>query len=190
MSQEEIVREIGNYKLVARQNPNGGGYAGVLWRDGKKVFSAVAASLSEAFSKIEVHRSQLIYDEMAMSATEPTTANQARDAFVKLSSSIHPNQLKMLRAHLNAPEQRITARELAAAAGYSNYSGANMQYGLLAAAFWEFCPTMLPRRKDGSIIWTCALAESGVSDFQEKDDEWVWKLRPHVAEGLALSGVL
>ena len=154
-----------------------------------KVFSAVAASLSEAFSEIEVQRLQLIYDEMALSATKSTTANQARDAFIKLSSSIHTNHIKMLRAHLHAPEQRITARELAAAAGYSSYSGANMQYGLLGAAFWEFCPTILPKRKDGSSIWTCALAE-GVSDFQEKEDEWIWKLRPYVAEGLTLSGVL
>jgi hypothetical protein len=44
---------------------------------------------------------------------------------------LSPGQWDMLRAHFLAPNHTITATELADAAGYKSWQGANLQYGLL-----------------------------------------------------------
>ena len=43
----------------------------------------------------------------------------------------------MLEAHLDAPEQILTATQLAQAAGYDDYVVANAQYGTLGRALAE-----------------------------------------------------
>jgi predicted KAP-like P-loop ATPase len=55
--------------------------------------------------------------------------------------------------------------------------------GVGAMLFAEM-PEDLPRRADGSPIMTCAIAAA--EDQRSTDDEqWIWKMRPHIAQGLA-----
>jgi hypothetical protein len=92
--------------------------------------------------------------------------------------------LQLLRTHLNAPNRCITATLLAQAANYEGYQSANLHYGRVGWLLYGELPTPLPRRlSDGKLIYTCALAEE---NDQRADDEaqWIWKMRPHIAEAL------
>ncbi|OUL31202.1 hypothetical protein BV372_20545 [Nostoc sp. T09] len=85
----------------------------------------------------------------------------------------------MLKAHYQADEMTMTATELAEAAGYQNYRGANRQFaniGQMIAADLNFEPE---RRFDNNQpFWSSVLADG----YQE--DEWKWVLRPEVAQAL------
>jgi hypothetical protein len=100
----------------------------------------------------------------------------------------------MLNAHADAAHLTLTATQLAAAAGWDNWSSANLHYGRLGyklAAAMRWTP---PRRSDGSEIWTMALATGhhDIEDAQidmdqlyaslEHAGQFEWVLRPQVAE--------
>ena len=74
-----------------------------------------------------------------------------------------------------APNRTLTSTRLAEAAGYSNYSAANLQYGLLGKRLWEELPTALPVGSDGNHIYTFALAKAG--DMSTPESEWRWQMR-------------
>lgn len=189
MAAEEITKTIGPYTLVARRPENAQNFAGVIWLDGKKICPTIGDSLDEVMALLESRRAEMVAVQLEANTISNPRAEMARKAFVALASTQPTNRLKMLHAHFHAPEQCITARQLAEAAGFAHFGAANLQYGLLAAAYWEHMPTALPKRKDGSPTWTCALAEAGHGEYAN-EDEWVWKLKPYVAKGLALSGLL
>src|SRR5262249_47630143 len=64
---------------------------------------------------------------------------------------------RFLSAHVSAPKRRITARELARAAGYRNYGGINLQYGLLAHRIRERLKEVGP--KDSAHAYLSLLVE-------------------------------
>jgi hypothetical protein len=102
----------------------------------------------------------------------------------------------MLEAHLNAPDHLISASHLAAAAGYTNWSAANLHYGTLGRRLAEQLNYNPPTRPDGSVIWTYALAIApGDGDLDSEqiyaalersldDPHFEWLLRPQVVEAL------
>jgi hypothetical protein len=67
-----------------------------------------------------------------MSRKSIPTANQFLRAFERVLPDANEAQLRMLRAHFKAPDYTLTASQLAKAAKYKNYSGANLHYGKLA----------------------------------------------------------
>jgi len=94
-------------------------------------------------------------------------------------------QLAMLRAQYHAPERALTAAELAVAARYRSYHGANLQYGRMslllrqALGYWEdggvasyALSWFIPPGRAGNPEWLCvmhdevaqALAELGWFD--------------------------
>ena len=104
----------------------------------------------------------------------------------------------MLKAHLEAPDHCITATELAAAAGYANWSAANLQYGLLGQAVAQDLNFNPRRRGDGTTIWTTTLADAAghlsddldpaslhrTMERREDDAHFEWTMRPQVVEAL------
>lgn len=44
-------------------------------------------------------------------------------------------------------------------------------------------PEDLPRRSNGTPIMTCAIA-SGEDQRGVGEEQWVWKMRPHIQQGL------
>jgi len=118
----------------------------------------------------------------------PTPVELAK-AFANISHQLSPGHKAMLRAHLKAVDNQITATQLAKAAGYANFRAANLQYGLVGAMLFAELPIVLPTREDGSAVMTCTIAQE--DDLRESNAEhWIWKMRPNVAEGLAASGIL
>lgn len=95
----------------------------------------------------------------------------------------------MLAAHLNAPDHILTATELAQAAGYGDYTVANLQYGLLAYDFAQELGWVPQEAKDGVPIWTFTLADDADKqarkDGTELSGHWRWKLRPEIVAALS-----
>ncbi|WP_409433278.1 hypothetical protein ACJ3XI_01910 [Litorimonas sp. RW-G-Af-16] len=72
----------------------------------------------------------------------------------------------MLVAHKNAPERRLSAEQLAHAAGWANHSTANLHYGNLAHDI-AFYIGLVATKKDRSAS-TYALGE-----YDESTSEWI-----------------
>lgn len=88
----------------------------------------------------------------------------------------------MSGAHYKAPDRRITATQLAQAAGFSTYSGANLQYVLLGAMLFAEIPEELPRRPDGTRVTTFAIATGEYPQRSSDSPDLVWELGAHTAE--------
>ena len=114
------------------------------------------------------------------------TAGEVRAALAVISLS--KGQDAMLRAHLRAADNIMTATELAAAGGYSSYVSANSQYGTLGRKLAEELEWSPPAVRNVP-TWTLALATG--ADGNSRADmeamgyaEWRWKLRPEVVAAL------
>lgn len=115
------------------------------------------------------------------------TAVEVRAALAAIS--ITDGQRAMLRAHLLAPENIMTATELATAGGYDSYVSANSQYGALGRKLAEELEWNPPEFK-GVPTWTFALAIGADGDTRADMEvmgyeQWRWKLRLEVAEALS-----
>lgn len=87
---------------------------------------------------------------------------------------------KMLRANAARP---LTATELAAAAGWDSYEGANAQYGALGAEVGRTIGLEFDRYKDGSEFFMSVL----VRELEQKDPEsghMLFEMHPELVEAL------
>ena len=113
-------------------------------------------------------------------------ANQKIDSFTSSDyvfalNKIGPTerQLDMLRFHLSAPDQAITARHLAFAMGYPNWNAANLQYGKFAG---QLCKAMdVAPSTNLSVL---------VRFFKAQHSEYELRLREPVIEALIELGLL
>lgn len=188
MSEEVKSVRAGKYELVARQVkqvPHA-----IIWSQGKVVSSIPAASIEDAWRLVCTQLVDLLMEDARAHGELPYTASDATNAFLRIAPRLSNGQKAMLRAHMNAPERKLTATQLASAASYASYSAANLQYGLLGAMLFAEMPELnIPTRGDGSRIMTCAIASS--QDFRDTvDDQWVWQMRPHIAEGLRAAAIV
>ncbi|MCG2592989.1 hypothetical protein LZ009_09370 [Ramlibacter sp. XY19] len=186
MDDEIKSLEAGEYMLVARLID--GEHRGALWRGGRIEEKVTGTSLDEVYSKLVT----LLVDRQAVKAAARKGADPSVDEAVHALSRVlaraSNGQRAMLRAHYKAPNQRITATQLAEAAGYASFGAANLHYGLLGAMLFAEMPEELPRRKDNSPVMTCALA---VGDGRvEGDEHWIWKLRPHIDQAIRQLGAI
>lgn len=181
MSEELKSLEAGEYTLVARLHKSA--FRGALWHGGHIVEHVDGTSLEDVYRKLEA---ALFERQLARAAarqgTEPSV-DEAVKALNRVLAKASHGQRAMLRAHAQAPQQRITATQLADAACYASYSAANLQYGLLGAMLFAEMPEDLPRRNNGTPIMTCAIA-SGEDQRGAGEEQWVWKMRPHIQQGL------
>jgi hypothetical protein len=186
MSEAMKTFKAGPYTLVARVTDSG--CRGVLWADGKMAFEVRGETLDEVWRGLcnALYERQVL---LAAARLDEPTVEEAAKAFVCIAHQLTAGHKAMLRAHLTAPNRKITATQLAKAAGYANYSAANLQYGLLGAMLFAELPIDLPKRKDGSPVMTCAIA-SGEYLSTSCEEEWTWTMRPYIAAGLVASRIL
>lgn len=181
MTDELKSLEAGEYTLVARLHK--GAYRGALWHGGRIAQQVEGDSLHDVYRKLEAALfERQVVRAAARNGTDPS-AGEAVKALARVLAKASQGQRAMLRAHWQAPQMRITATQLAQAAGYQSYSATNLQYGLLGAMLFAEMPEDLPRRANGTPIMTCAIA-SGDDQRGEDEERWVWKLRPHIQQGL------
>jgi hypothetical protein len=187
MSEDMKTIEAGPYTLVARFRK--GAYRGALWSTGAVVHELEGASLDDVWRKL----SDALYERQvslahARNGAEPSAA-EASKAFLRIKPRLSSGHKAMLRAHLRAADHNITATQLAEAAGYASYSAANLQYGLLGAMLFAEMPEKLPMRADGSPIMTCVIASSADQRLSS-EEQWLWKMRPHIVAGLTAASIL
>jgi len=108
------------------------------------------------------------------------SAAEYRIAFASVLPGSPQSHQAMLDAHLNAAENRITATELARAAGYAGYEAANLQYGKLARRICEALQFTPPVGNSGEPTFTYVLATS----MKTPSQDWVWTLHEVVVVAL------
>jgi hypothetical protein len=186
MDDEIKSLEAGEYTLVARQIA--GVYRGALWRGGRIEEQVVGTSLEETYGELVA----LLVDRQSSRAIArqgaAPTVDETVHALSRVLAKATDGQKAMLRAHYKARDQRITATQLAEAAGYASFGAANLHYGLLGAMLFAEMPEELRRRKDNSPVMTAALATG--DGRADGDEHWVWKLRPHIDQAIRQLGAI
>jgi hypothetical protein len=187
MTDEVKSIKSGKYTLVARMYQ--GNYRGFLWHGGKVIENDAASSLDDAWEKVFGRLYEHLSVEAEARRDVPSSEAEAQQAFMNISSRLSIGQKAMLREHLSAKGRRLTATQLAAAAGYKGFSAANLQYGLLGAMLYGEMPRPLPLNKNGKPAMTFMIAD-GVDNNEGTADQWIWAMRDDIASGLAAAKIL
>lgn len=108
-----------------------------------------------------------------MKTLDSLTPADYRKAFLAIADSMTENQHTMLKFHYDAPQQTVTAGELAEAVGFKAFNGANLQYGWLARKLCDFLELDL-----GSWVLLNVLVTFRHGNY------WEWIMRPEVATAL------
>ncbi|GAB5097084.1 hypothetical protein P9250_03715 [Caballeronia sp. LP006] len=182
------------YELVIKNASNGVAQCWA-WKDQKAAFKETGETLDDAERTVRA----AIDAEMGPATGAGDAAVDAYIAAFKAILPVSEGQRKMLVAHYQAPARTITAMQLAKAAGYASYRGANVQYGNLGKLIYEQHPVDLPRRpRDNSLIFTYAIADPGAvaagsvleGYTEEHEAEWSWPMRAAVAQALVALGIV
>ncbi|USA38532.1 hypothetical protein [Pelagerythrobacter marinus] len=124
----------------------------------------------------------------AENAVRQSTGAPSVNAYFNALKTLEPlprHHLAMLEAHLGAPGYLMTATELAKAAGWTDYSAANLHYGNLGYELSQELEWAPPKREDGTPVWTMVLAtEPDVAGELIETTDFQWKLRPQIIEAL------
>lgn len=93
--------------------------------------------------------------------------------------------LAMLEAHFRATNRKITASELARAAGYSSYAAANLQYGIFAHKLCNEIGFAPPRGNSGEPTFTYIFA----TPLKLPNSDWQWTMHDVVAQAIERSNI-
>ena len=184
MNKDRIVESYRGYEIVAAKQT--GTCKGVVWKGREQIHACTGVSLEEIVRDMKDLVDQQ-HDERFKARTKPPEQEEYIEAFRKILSRLSDSHLAMLKAHFYAPNQTMTATQLANAAGYAGYSSANLQYGTVGKMLNDMLPVELHTRSDGTPVFTSALATAG--DRSGEDAHWTWKLRPEVAFAIEQLGL-
>lgn len=195
-----ITETYGRYTI--KSGPLAGAWAANAFRGRALITKASGETREGSLASVKSELDRL--DRQELSERDIEGAPSAREyerAFVILLPKMADSYVAMLRAHLRSPNQLISATELAKAAGYSGYEGANLHYGKLAQRVADEIGFDPPRRKDGSVMWTCAIARDPSVDTDYPDTSMLealsrnfdlpffeWQMRPQVVAALKALG--
>ena len=110
---------------------------------------------------------------------------QYYDALNKINENITDKQKIMLEYHFKAPNRTVTFGELASAAGFNDYSSANLQYGLLGTALGEELNMVFAKMdesEDSKLFRTSSLAST--YSFRQQDQEFQIIMHHELAKAL------
>jgi len=184
MNKDRIIEPYRRHKLLSTLHE--GKYKGRVWKEKELLTEIEGESIDDVLSKLRNFVDTQFIKTAESRETAPS-AERYMKAFQTIISDLPDSHISMLKAHYHAPNQEITATALAAAVGYANYGAANLQYGTLGKNLYEELPIILPKRSDGSLIFTYMLATGGDQDSSE--EFWVWKMRPEVASAIEHLGL-
>lgn len=117
------------------------------------------------------------------------TVDDYRQAFEAIAPHLTDGHRAMLNAHYNAAHRTITASQLAEAACYENYQGANLQYANLGQKVAECLNYEPPEHEsNGKPFWSFVLADGYWQQTQENiQQNWYWVMHPQVIAALPLT---
>ncbi len=184
MTNDQIRENYRQHEILARFYK--GNFHGRVWKGKEIIHETVGKNLVDTAEQLRQFVDNLIENHALKAGTTPDEV-RLLEGFRAIISQLHDGQIAMLKAHYHAKNQTLTAGELAASAGYSSYSSANVHYGKVGKALFELAPINLPKREDGSPIYTFYLAEA--SKDNEDEEYWHWKLRPEVSKSIEILGL-
>jgi len=183
--EEDIVEKFGPYELVVRDRE--GSHRGVLWRGGKQLVAVTAESNAAAKTLLEVRYYEMRHEQVAARGAYDHDDQTIATALVYVWPYLTQGQRTMLLTQYRAPLRRMTATELAAAAGYKTYSAVNLWYGKAGFMFFHEAPRLLPTGKDGRPVFSFTLSIEGEKPQDCDKKDWIWEMRPQVARGLEIA---
>ena len=185
MTKDRITENYRNFFLVAALHK--GRFRGRAFKAEQPQFDVEGSSIADVVDQLHRRVDQVLADLVARRETQPVSSKELVAAFKSIEKRLSDGQRAMLKAHVHAPDRTLTATELAAAAGYENYSAANLQYGFVGKWLYEelLCPLL--KQEDGTNIYTSALA-SGLDDGKA-EDQLRWVMKPEVAAALEELGL-
>ena len=141
--------------------------------------AASVDSLVELIAKeLDDHAAAL---RRARTKSQIATAQEFEEAL--LAVKVREGQARMLGALLAAPNHSLTATQLAKAAGFAAFGGANLWLGMLGADVADIIG-YLPGQESGETAMTRTIATAADETSRAGDDNFRWKLRPEVVEAL------
>lgn len=183
------TKEIEYGRHLIRAMPAAAGYRARAFRGDRPVGVTLAGATLDA--AVLAVTGFLDEQAAALHARRGPTGFPCTDEVRAALSQVRKNKAQdaMLTAHLNAPDNILTATELAEAAGYKNYAVVNRQYGQLAHDLAHELDWTPEEQEKGETVWTFTLAEGadkrGRGDSVEVTGHWRWKLRPEIVEALS-----
>lgn len=163
-----------------------GKYKGRVWKGKQLLTELEGESIQDVLTQLKQYVDAQFVSKAA-ERQQPAKGEDYLAALRNILNDLTDGHLAMIKAHYLAPDRCITATQLAKSAGYSHYSAANLQYGFVGKALYEEIPMVIPKRDDGTPIYTFMLATAGNEDSSE--DEWLWKMRPEVVYAIESLGL-
>lgn len=186
--QEDIVEQFGPYDLVIRDRD--GKHRGVLWRGGEQLVAVTAESNAAAKAMLESRYYEMRYEQVAARGALDHDDQTIASALAYVWPHLNEGQKTMLLTQYRAPQHRMTATELATAAGYKTYSAVNLWYGKAGFMFFHEAPRLLPTGRDGRPVFSFTLSIEGEKPEDCDKKDWIWEMRPEVARGLEIADVV
>lgn len=176
-------------------------WAANAYRGKLRLAQATGTLRDEAVANVKAQLDGIEAAEFSERDQEGAPSAKAYEQAFRALGKLNDGYRAMLQAHLHALDHVISPTKLAEAAGYANWSAANLHYGRLGKQVAEEINFVPPSRADGSKIWTCAIARdralgmdfpdtSMVEAFTRKalDGHFEWQMRPQVVEALRSLG--
>lgn len=115
--------------------------------------------------------------EIPKAARKTAAASEYAEALQRLGTKLSEKQREMLVAHYRAPDKKVTAGQLASKIGYANFGGANLHYGKLGVLIGQELGLPEQDLHVGVLVLF-------IRPNTEGNKEWVWQMRPELAEAL------
>lgn len=190
----------GRYEI--KSGPVAGSWGANAIRHKVVVAKAAGGTRDEAVANLKAELDRMKRHELSdRDAEGAPSAKVYEKALAHLLLEMPASYVAMLRAHLGAPDNLISATKLGEAAGYAGYEGANLHYGKLGQRVADEIGFVPPRREDGTEIWTCAIARDPALDTDYPDTSMLealsrnmdtlhfeWQMRPQVVQALRALG--
>lgn len=190
----DILEKFGPYELVARLIK--GQHHGILWREeaGRhaiKLIALTAASNLEAKALVERQFYEMCLARRDADGNRIPTEEEIVRAWMYIWPHLNDGQKKMIQAQFHAPQRRLSTLQLANVAGYKSHGGVNLWYGKAGFMFFgEAAQPIEEKNKNGDPVFSFALSTGADRAYSPTHENWVWEMRPHVARGLEMSGLL
>lgn len=193
-SDPEVLEKFGPYKLVARFEK--GVHWGILWREepGKvavRLVEVTAASNTEAKALIERRFYETSLLQRGADVDRALNDAEVVKAWMYIWPHLNEGQKKMILAQFHAPQRRLSTVQLAKVAGYKTHGGVNLWYGKAGFMFFgEAARPINEKNQYGNPVFSFALSIGTEESLSKSAENWVWEMRPEVARGLELAGLV
>lgn len=190
----DLTEQKGPYELVARYVKDKAEHQGWLWTTEKNARRRMLLAVTGTSNADVIGKLKKGFYEMAVAKAEGTPSETRTAAgWLAIWEYLNTAQTAMVFALYHAPLRRLSTLELAKVAGYKDHRGVNRWLGDVGFLMFREAPrTLLPDEinDDGSPVYTFALC-AGVDDTKNNTDKgWIWEMRPEIARGLELAGLI